>query len=259
MKKILLVIAIFLLLLSLIFIGPGWFFSKVQRAEVTNKINSIELDVKGVNTKIISKNQNDIEAKVKGKGFITLSQKGDAIEIEYHRRWFEFLNFFGRTELTVTIPENYNRHLELDVDSGNIYFQSAKAMVLNSLELDVSSGNIHLKSLKAKKAIIDVSSGNVNLERFSGHLEADVSSGNLTVQLDELIGDIEAEVSSGRIVLDLPEDSDFTLNGAVSSGHIHTRFPLINEKRDEHRLQGTYGSGKYRIHLEVSSGIIDIR
>jgi len=258
-KKIILAIVILLLLISLAFNVPNWFLSQEHRAEVTNKIDSIELDIKGVDTTIISKNQDYVEAELKGKGNVNLNKKGDTIEIEYHRQWFSLLNFGRKTKLTVTIPENYDRDLKVEVGSGNIDFKLSDDTVLQSLELEVGSGNIDIESLKVGNASLEVASGNIDMKDFTGELDIDVASGNVSVQMDKLVGNIETEVSSGRIVLDLPEDSDFTLNGEISSGTIKNRFPLKNEESGNNRLRGTYGSGKYRIDLDVSSGTIEIK
>ena len=91
MKKTVLAIVILLLLISLFFNVPNWFLSQEHRAEVTNEIDSIKLDPKGVDTTIISKNQDYVEAELKGKGNVSLSKKGNTIEIEYHRQWFSFV------------------------------------------------------------------------------------------------------------------------------------------------------------------------
>lgn len=259
MKKILLASVVMLLLFSLISIGHFSFFSKDYRAEVTNEIDTIELDLAGANATILTKNQDYVEAKLKGKGKVSLSKKDDTIEIEYDRRWYEFFNFGDRTELIITIPENYNRDLEFDVRSGNINFELSKDMELHEFKMDVRSGNIRIDSLQANKAELDVNSGNVNIKHVTGQLEIDVSSGNISIQVDDLIGDIDAEVSSGHIALDLPDDSDFTLSGEISSGNIHNRFPLNNEVREKNRLRGTHGTGQYNIDLEVSSGSIEIK
>lgn len=259
MKKIILVVVLILLLISLVFNVPNWFLSQEHQVKVTDKINSIDLDIKGVDTTVISKDQDYVKAELKGKGNVNLSKKGDTIEVEYHRQLFSFFNFGRRTQLVVTIPKDYDRELKVDAGSGDIDLQLSKDTVLSSLELDVGSGDIDIDSLNAKTASIDVASGDIDLKHFTGELKIDVSSGDVSVQIDELVGDIEAEVSSGRIVLDLPDDSDFTLNGEISSGIIQNHFPLKNEKNDRNRLRGTHGSGKYSIDLDISSGIIEIK
>lgn len=260
MKKTILIIIIILLSMSLVIFGPSWFSSKEQRLELSNKIDVIEIDIDNVNATIVTEKQDFVEAKLKGKGSLSLSQKRDTIEIEYNRPWFQFFNFFGNRELVITIPEDYDRDLELDVGSGKIEFSSSsKDMLLNNLSLDVGSGNIQLNSIKAREANLDVSSGNIDMKHFAGKLNIDLSSGNISIQMDELINDIEAEVSSGKIVLKLPDNSDFTLSGKVSSGNIFSKFPLENEERSKNGLKGTHGSGTHHIELDVSSGSIEIR
>ncbi|MED3662159.1 DUF4097 family beta strand repeat-containing protein [Ureibacillus sp. FSL K6-8385] len=259
MKKTVLAIVILLLLISLFFNVPNWFLSQEHRAEVTNEIDSIKLDTKGVDTTIISKNQDYVEAELKGKGNVSLSKKGNTIEIEYHRQWFSLLNFGRGTKLIVTIPEKYDRDLKLEVASGNIDFQLSDDTVLNSLEMEVGSGDINIGSLHTKSTSLDVASGDIDIKHFTGELDIEVASGNVSIQLDQLAGDIEAEVNSGRVALDLPKDSSFNIDGKTSSGTIKNHFPLKNEVAEKDRLRGTYGSGKYDIHLDVSSGTIEIK
>lgn len=258
-KKLILVGVLILLMISLVFNVPNGFLSQEHQVKVTDKIKTIDLDIKGVDSTIISKDQDYVKAELKGKGNVNLSKKGDTIEIEYHRPLFSFFNFGSRTQLVVTIPKDFDRELKVDVGSGDIDFQLSKDTVLTSLELDVHSGDIDINSLNTKIASLDVSSGDIDLKHFTGELAIDVSSGDVYVQIDELVGDIEAEVNSGQIVLDLPDDSDFTLNGEISSGAIHNHFPLKNEKNEKNRLRGTHGSGKYSIDLEISSGTIEIK
>ena len=75
-----------------------------------------------------------------------------------------------------------------------------------------------MDSITAQTGVLDVRSGNIDLQQYTGQLEADVSSGNLTIQMDELSDDVKVEVSSGHVELDLPDHADFTLDGNVSSG-----------------------------------------
>ena len=83
---------------------------------------------------------------------------------------------------------------------------------------------------------MDISSGNIDLKRYTGQIEADVSSGNLEIQMAEVTGPIELDVSSGRVLLDLPEDANFTLDGQVSSGFIYNKFDLKNSVQDEKEI-----------------------
>jgi lia operon protein LiaG len=253
--------------------------SKTQEAAVTTNTTMITLNLSGVNAEIVPKDRANLQTELKGSGNVTVQQRGDNITVTYHRKWYEWFSFFNRTKLTIYIPQSYQHNMELAIGSGNLDFigQASNPMKLDHLSVILGSGNLHLKNLvvnhledrcasgnnnieriKTKDGSFEVSSGNVIVKHFQGPLKTRLSSGNFKAQLDQLKNPVDVEVSSGNVQLDLPQDADFTLNGKISSGIISSDFPLKNEKRDSHTLQGTHGSGKYDVNLSVSSGRIKV-
>ena len=140
--------------------------------------------------------------------------------------------------------------------SGNV---NSKDLHLNKLLIDVNSGNVNMDSITAQTGVLDVSSGNIDLKHYTGQLEADVSSGNLTIQMDELSDDVKVEVSSGHVELDLPDHANFTLDGNVSSGFISNSFPLKDKQESKRELKGINGTGENHVDLSVSSGKIEVK
>jgi lia operon protein LiaG len=285
MKKVLVIFlvitGVYLLFFQTSILSWSIFGNDRQEATVSRNIDLIEIDVSGASTTIIPDNTNMVQAELDGKGKVTVSKNGDQISVHYKSKWFEGgLPFFKKSKLTIYIPENYDRGLSIDVGSGNLAYTGPaqnQPMELDELKIELSSGNVELNnlttktlihdgssgniqinSLKAEKAILDISSGNINLENYTGGLEVDLSSGNLDVKMDEMVGPIEMDVSSGKVSLDLPKNASFILKSDISSGHINNQFPLKNSEEVKKSLKGTYGSGKYTIDLDVSSGSIDI-
>lgn len=285
MKKIIVIFLVIMGLYVLVFQTSifSWsiFGNESNEAMVSSRVELIEFDISGASTTIIPGNTDNVRAELDGKGKVSVKQNGDKISVHYKRKWFEgSLHFFDKSKLTIYIPEDYNRDMSIEIGSGNLAYSGPsknQPMELNELKVELSSGNVKLENLTTKTfkhdgssgniqidslttetGILDISSGNINLKNYIGELEADLSSGNLAVQMDKMIGPIEIEVSSGRASLDLPKDANFTLNGEVSSGHINSKLPLENKVEDKKNLKGTYGNGKYDIHLDVSSGSIEI-
>jgi lia operon protein LiaG len=285
MKKILVTFLVIMCIYLLFFQSSifSWsiFDNESKEATVTSSVNLIEIDVSSASTTIIPDNTNILRADLDGKGKVTVNKKGDQISVHYKRKWFEGgLPFFNKSKLTIYIPENYDRDMSIEVGSGNLAYSGPskiQPMVLEELKVELSSGNVELEnfttktfkhdgssgniqidSLTTANGILDISSGNINLNNYSGGLKADLSSGNLAVQMDEMVGPIDIEVNSGRVSLDLPKNASFTLNGDVSSGHIDNQFLLENKVADKKKVKGTYSNGKYDIDLDVSSGSIDI-
>ena len=247
-----------ILLLSI----PSWLPKsgvKETSVEVTDNIRSIDFDLSAISTIIIPENRSDVEVTLDGKGSVEVTTESDQIYIEYQREFFEQFGFFDKTELIVYVPEDYDRDLDIEVGSGNVQFKGKSNMSIDHLEMEVGSGNISIDSLKAKSGVMNISSGNIDLKKYTGQIEADVSSGNLEIQIEEVTGPIELDVSSGRVLLDLPEDANFTLDGEVSSGFISNKFDLKNSVQNEKEISGVYGTGEHPINLDVSSGVIEIK
>ena len=256
MQKNLIVIIIllgaFLLLISVPSLLP---FGK-QTAELTDDIDVIEIDVSGISTTIIPEKRDNVEADLDGNGSVQVKKSGNSLEVVYKRKWYQPFGFFKRPKLTVYLPDDYQRDLAIEVGSGNV---NSKDLHLNNLLIDVNSGNVNMDSITAQTGVLDVRSGNIDLKHYTGQLEADVSSGNLTIQMDELSDDVKVEVSSGHVELDLPDRADFTLDGNVSSGFISSSFPLKDKQESKRELKGINGTGEHHVDLSVSSGKIEVK
>lgn len=251
-----------------------------ERIGVTDKIDHIDLKMEGSDTEVIPADQNEVKVDIEGKGALTLAKKGDTIEVAVKHKWYEWIGFNRKSNVTVYIPKEYDRSMEIEIGSGNLQFagaSDANRMKLDELTVEMGSGNMTLENLETnvfehdgssgdlvvnalstKEGNVDISSGDVELSNYEGPLEGDLSSGELTVSMDTLNGDLNFDVSSGGVNLDLPEDASFKLNGKASSGDISCNLPLKNQKVEDGDISGMAGSGKYNINVSVSSGNVDI-
>ncbi|MBY0123672.1 DUF4097 family beta strand repeat-containing protein [Bacillus sp. S/N-304-OC-R1] len=257
-------------------------FGKSEAEEkVTKNIDSVEIDASSIKTVILPEKRSDIHAELEGKGEVSVNKSGNSIQVKYKRAFFEGFSFFNKnTVLNIYIPEDFDRRMNINVGSGYLIFEgksASKPMNLKELDINLGSGKIDLKnlnigefrndvssgmvtihSLKTKEGTIDVNSGIVKIRSYEGKLKADISSGQLDVQMDKITDDIDAEVSSGHLKLDLPEDADFTLKGKVSSGLIKSDIPLKDKIQDKNKISGQSGTGKYQVKVSVSSGLVNI-
>ncbi|MFT9596838.1 LiaG family protein [Mesobacillus sp.] len=266
------------------FDGSGVNFAKAEDAvKVTNQTENISIDISSVETMIVPEDRDDVRAELNGKGTLKVKRHGDEIEVSVKRKGFFWFNWFemDQTSLTVYIPEDYDKDMDIELGSGKIDFngQSAdKPMKLRNLALNIgsgrltlenfdvenlesqsSSGEVEMNLIDAVSGSFDVSSGRLLVKNYSGKLDADVSSGELEIQINQLLGDVSLDVNSGYIGLDLPENADFTLNGKISSGNISSNFQLQDKEQSDNRLRGKHGSGKFKIKADVSSGNINIK
>lgn len=259
---------------------PSLFGKDNTTAIVSNKIDHIEFEISSANLNIIPDNRKELEAVLEGSGKLTVEESGDTITVTHERKWFEWLPFFNTSKVTVYIPEDFDRDMRIDSNSGQINFSGESAnkpFKLEQLTLDINSGNVNLNNLAVnefvhdgssgnlsinniatKTSSIDISSGNAKVAEFTGKFEADISSGKLDIKIQELTDSVNIDLSSGDVQLDLPDNADFILDGDIGSGHISNNFPLTIEEQDNNNIKGKHGSGKHKIEIDVSSGNVNI-
>lgn len=251
-----------------------------ERIEVTNNIKHIDLDLENSDTEVIPTDKNEVQVDIEGKGTMTLAGNGDTIDVAVKHKWYQWIGFNRKSNVTVYVPKEYSNSMEIDIGAGNFVMageSDSKKWKLDELSIDMGSGNMQLKNIETnvfehdgssgdlvasglttKDGRVDISSGDVELSNFEGPIEGDLSSGELTVTMDSLKGDMTFDVSSGGVKLDLPEKASFKLKGQASSGDISCNFPLKDQKIEDGDISGVSGSGKYAVDVSVSSGNVDI-
>lgn len=149
------------------------------------------------------------------------------------------------------------RALELELRSGRAELTDVAA---GSLSLTVRSGELSAAGVAAGEAVLHQASGSVSLDRYSGPLEAHLSSGNLSVDFASLPGPVWVDQASGRLLLDLPTDAGFELDVRTRSGSFESDLPAAPSTGDVRSgLLATYGGGGPRIQLRANSGAVTLR
>ncbi|QHE59857.1 DUF4097 family beta strand repeat protein [Rossellomorea vietnamensis] len=191
-----------------------------ERIEVTNNIKHIDLDLENSDTEVIPTDKNEVQVDIEGKGTMTLAGNGDTIDVAVKHKWYQWIGFNRKSNVTVYVPKEYSNSMEIDIGAGNFVMageSDSKKWKLNELSIDMGSGNMQLKNIETnvfehdgssgdlvasglttKDGRVDISSGDVELSNFEGPLEGDLSSGELTVTMDSLKGDMTFDVSSGE-------------------------------------------------------------
>ncbi|NHC40547.1 DUF4097 domain-containing protein [Bacillus sp. MM2020_1] len=264
------------------FDGFGSENNNTQAAGIED-VDLIKVNISSVSTTIITEDRKDVKVVYNGKEKLIVRELGDTIEVSIKHKglgWFDWYPFSEKKKVNIYIPENYDRNMHISLGSGNLHFSgqsqskpvkleeltldigsgnmNLKNMIINQFEQNVASGNVEINSLTTTIGSFDLSSGNLNVKKYTGAIEANVSSGELNFQVAKLSDSIDIEVSSGDVGLDLPNNADFTLDGDANSGDITCDLPLTSKVQHKHSIKGKHGSGKYNIDLDVSSGDIHI-
>ena len=129
------------------------------------------------------------------------------------------------------------KELVVKTTSGDV---TVKRQPLAVLEADTTSGDVTLES-GTDRAIVDTTSGSVRLERLSGPLSADASSGDVAASWAALApgAKVRIHTSSGEVRMRIPE-------AAPVRGHIATRSGAIRSD-----VQGTGDRQDHELSLEV--------
>jgi lia operon protein LiaG len=258
------------------FSWPGLGTNGKEKASA-QRVTQIEVNVSGVETTIIQEERDTVEAILDGKGEVSVKKKGSTIKIDYKRKWPQWFGGFEKTELSIYIPLNYDKDLDINLGSGGFEFAGNEPIKLRDVSLDMSSGDIMLgdlqvrefelngasgelfiSSLNAGEADLEISSGSTVIDSLEGRLEAGIASGELDIRMKKLTAPIALDVSSGDVQLDLPDNASFTLDAHYSSGDIRTDFTMDEKEVKDSRIIGTNKEGAHEIKIDVSSGDVRI-
>ena len=246
-------------------------------AEITEKIENIEIDWPSGSVSVISHSENTF----------TLSEKAeDEISDEFRLHWWledttlhvkfaasgASLRLFGtlHKDMTLAVPE------ALYFDDVTIRAASAKIdvrdLVAETLSVSTASGDMNI-GCAANIIRLNSASGKVQLNQEDevGEVSIDTASGKIDVNLGRVdrtsvesasgkikvmavsVDSLSAKATSGDVTLLLPDDSDFTANISTTSGEFESDFAL---KKDG----STYicGRGSADIDIETTSGDVSI-
>ena len=121
--------------------------SKEGRSALSKTIDTLEINVGGVQTTIIPEDRNDVEAVLTGKGTLIVKETDNKLVVETKNKMFNWFSFSEKRKLKIYIPEDYNRNMNIQIGSGSLDF-SGESMKLNNFSLDIGSGNVNLDHLE---------------------------------------------------------------------------------------------------------------
>jgi hypothetical protein len=130
--------------------------------------------------------------------------------------------------------------------------------VAGNVEADLSSGLLSIDfGGRRGSARVNSSSGGVEILGIDGSVTVDVSSGTITVDFARIREDSRIEASSGDVRLTLPSSANLDVDLETSSGGIRVDFPVTVEgAMDDDELRGRIGSGGPTLEVDTSSGRI---
>lgn len=250
--------------------------SDIDRVFITSGSGEVRIHVE---------DRQDLAVSMQGPGAdraaLRLDRRGSELRIRAARPWWTWPPWSDQAVLEVRLPGAFDGALGTQVRSGALVISGPPAggtslralelelrsgwveltdLAAGALSLTVRSGQLSAEGVTAGEARLHQASGAVRLDRFSGPLEAQLSSGNLSVDFASLPGPVRVDQSSGRLLLDLPAGAGFELDVRVRSGSFESDLPAAPSTGDVRSgMVATYGGGGPRVQIRADSGSVSLR
>lgn len=129
-----------------------------------------------------------------------------------------------------------------------------------AIDADLSSGRLTIDFRGRRGSVTaESSSGGIEVRGIDGSVDLDASSGSILAQFVRLRDDSYIEASSGDVRAVLPRDADFHLDLDASSGRITVDFPVTVEGgMNDDEVEGRVGAGGPTLEVDTASGDIAI-
>lgn len=255
--------------------------SKTEKEIIALKDTTlISVEGSSVDIEIIPEDREDISVVLhtyeRGPRLKVSSGKTVHIEAKSPRAFNISFSMNYAPRLTIYVPEDYAKDLEIDSSSGDL---EIKELNLEELNMELSSGDIQIRKVTFNEGSIESSSGDITLDDvtcdkvnvhsssgdlkiddFTGELEGNTSSGDVRIAYKEFNNNLDYSTQSGDITVDFnnnPVDAAFDLD--CSSGDVSMNFDLDETDREkENQVKGTNGEGTYDVKIHASSGDITV-
>lgn len=257
---------------------------KQEKKLTARGINDLTANMSVGTINLLPENRNDIVVNLYGSveagdGYkvpeLDCSINGDKIAIEVRNKQYSMDIRNSKITLDIHIPSSYSKSITLKSITGDI---NAGNMTLNNLDCKTTTGNISANNIKAeifntscttgdidttnitcKSSTSNVITGSIKLHKFTGELKGSIITGDIYAEISKLAGNIDLSSTTGSLKLQLPDDAEFSIKAKASIGDVSCSFPVSSSRSQMSKeVEGTIGSGKYNIILDITTGDIKI-
>jgi len=197
------------------------------------RVNIYEGDCENINIKgkITGNSSKGLEIK-KINNIINIKQKLGFVPIKY-----------GKTEIFVEIPSNYNKNISVNQSTGKLIINKLN---LDSLNIKCTAASVDINDIVFKSLILKTGSGwsNINLNKKSGNIKIDSNVGKSVLNVDQIGGDIIFDVGTMGGTIIIPQDSPINVHNSDNK-----KVDISANFLDE---------GKYNLYLKPGVGKIKV-
>jgi len=148
--------------------------------------------------------------------------------------------------------------IEVASNLGDIDLLSAQA---DTLEIQSDTGDIEVKSLQGKLLTVSSNLGNIDIRDTDAKMNLNTDTGDVYVDVPAVVNDIVISSDLGDIdVLVAKAPANLVLNMNSDIGKVKTNLQNVQfDHRDQHRTEGSIGSGGPVVKLQSDTGNITLR
>ena len=247
MKKYIVTILVFLLLLSLASCAnENVVLDDSQTYEITSDIHSLDIQINAADFKIVSADDFSVESNLK---YLSVSEKDGVLKIVDEAKGN---SNYTNAILTLYVPNGIVFH-DVDIETGAAKM-TVDTLSASSVELKLGAGDVRFESLNAS-ANVDIEGGAGQITIVSGtlndlSLEMGIGELNLTAAV---LGESDLKFGVG--------ESNVTLIGSKDDYKVDIEKGLGNVTVDGENVIdfGSIGNGQNHIKFEGGIGTINLK
>ncbi len=104
-----------------------------------------------------------------------------------------------------------------------------------------------------------VVTGDIELNNSVGKVTLKNSTGDALLRMNEVIDDMNIETSTGDVnVIIKEEPANLEVDLSASTGDMTTNLELSYDRKSEHEIEGSKGSGGPEVYVHSSTGDISV-
>ena len=230
----------------------------IQVEDATGPVVSTDT---GAGSITISQCQANVEADT-GAGDVTLNTvNGETITVDSGAGSIRISDAQGKLSVEtgsggIFLQTIRSETISVDSGSGAIEINDTDGV----LNIETGSGAIRLQGIRAEHVSADSGTGNIVGHGVdSPNLSVSTGSGNIELDLLSDVDQVDLSTAVGNVILAIPDDLGATVELETFNGNVTTEFLVTNPDEDDDIVEVTLGDGVGQIHVDTTSGSVQLR
>jgi hypothetical protein len=199
------------------------------------------------------------DAKTVGHYLVT-APPGARLDLATTEGGIEVDDFAGSVKARASKGTIFLRHVDGDVDCGNLFAGIVVSRCGGKARLETRAGNIQTGPLLGP-AVIRTVSGDVTIQRAQAGVDAKTDAGDIDVSYPpDFTGASDLETSAGNLIVRLDPDAHATVRASSVWGDVKVRIPLalLEGRNDSRMVVGRLNGGGPTIVAHANGGHVFI-